>query len=146
MSKEHVDVGGVVGRPDEWIGALVSLASYVTDDDRPYRPTAVMWLETESGLVVDSELVRPEQALARAAGLFQLATREPKAGEPRVPRRLRVSDEALANALRGSVGDVELVVAPTPEMDEVEASMNEFMRRRAQGGLDDDDDDMDDED
>src|SRR5437762_3109959 len=101
-------------RPDEWIGALVTFPSYVTGEGEPYRPTAVMWLEPESGLIVDSELVRPEQALSRAAGLFHLATREPKAGAPRVPQRLRVSDEVLASALRGSLGDVELVVAPTP--------------------------------
>jgi len=107
----------------EWIGALVTFPSYVTGEGEPYRPTAVMWVDSESGAIVDTELVRPEQALARAAGLFLHATREPKSGPPRVPERLRISDDALASALRGSIGDVEVVVAPTPEIDEVVAAM-----------------------
>ncbi len=117
-------------RCGEWIGALVTFPSYVTGEGEPYKPTAVMWLEPETGCVVDSQLVRPEQALPRAAGLFHLATREPLAGKPRVPARVRVSDEALAHALRGSLGDVELVVAPTPEVDEVVASLTAHIARR----------------
>lgn len=110
-------------RCGEWIGALVTFPSYVTGEGEPYKPIAVMWLEPEADCIVDSQLVRPEEALPRAAGLFHLATRAPLAGEPRKPLRVRVADEALAHALRGSLGDVELVVAPTPEIDEVIASM-----------------------
>ena len=117
-------------RCGEWIGALVTFPSYVTGEGEPYKPTAVMWLEPATGCVVDSQLVRPEQALPRAAGLFHLATREPLAGTPRVPARVRVSDEALAHALRGSLGDVELVVAPTPEVDDVIASLTAHIARR----------------
>ncbi|HEU4614028.1 MAG TPA: hypothetical protein VFS15_18165 [Kofleriaceae bacterium] len=116
-------------RCGEWIGALVTFPSYVTGEGEPFKPTAVMWLEPETNWIVDSQLVRPEEALPRAAGLFHLATREPHAGEPRMPRRVRVSDEALAHALRGALGDVELVVAPTPEIDEVVASLTEHLAR-----------------
>src|SRR4051812_2888103 len=128
MSDRHVS--GPSRRTGEWIGALVALPSYVTGEGEPYRPTAVMWLEPDSGVVVDTELVRPEQALARAAGLFLHATREPMAGPPRVPNRLRVSDPALAAALRGSIGDVELVVAATPEVDDVVASLRAHLEER----------------
>jgi len=123
---------GRLDRCGEWIGALVTFPSWVDGNaaDEPYRPTAVMWLETETGVIVDSELVRPEQALPRAAGLFHLATREPSVGTPRLPRSVRVSDETLAMALRGRLGDVELVVAPTPEIDVVVESLIEHLRKR----------------
>jgi len=101
-----------------------------------------MWLESSSGLIVDSQLVRPEEALPRAAGLFHLATREPHVGEPRMPRRVRVSDEALAHALRGLVGDVEVVLAATPEIDEVVAALHD---RFARGSREDGEDDEGDE-
>lgn len=116
-------------RCGEWIGALVTFPSYVTGDGEPFKPTAVLWLESETGCIVDSQLVRPEEALPRAAGLFHLATREPHAGTPRLPKRVRVSDEALAYALRGSIGDIEVVIAPTPEVDEVVASMTAHLAR-----------------
>lgn len=117
-------------RCGEWIGSLVEFPGFVNDEGAPYRPTVVLWYEPETQWVVDSELVRPEHALMRAAGLFHLATREPKAGTPRIPRRVRVSDRALATALAGSIGDVEIVVAETPEVDEVVESMREHLRRR----------------
>lgn len=122
----------VVARCEEWIGALVDFPGFVEGaGEAAYRPTVVVWYEPESELIVDSELVRPEQALSRAAGLFHLATKEPKAGEPRIPRRVRVSDRALASALVPFVGDVEVVVAATPEIDHVVASMRDhFLRQR----------------
>ena len=127
----HTDsTAGRLGRCGEWIGALVTFPSFVNGEgEEPYRPTAVMWVETETGVIVDSELVRPEQALPRAAGLFHLATREPSVGAPRMPRSLRVSDETLAMALRGRLGDVELIVAPTPEIDVVVESLIDHMQK-----------------
>lgn len=117
-------------RCGEWIGALVTFPSYVTGEGAPFKPTAVMWLEPETGWIVDSQLVRPEEALPRAAGLFHLATREPQAGDPRKPARVRVSDEVLAHALRGSLGDTEVIVAPTPEVDDVVASLTAHLEQR----------------
>jgi hypothetical protein len=86
-----------------------------------------MWVDAASRYILDTTLVRPEEALARAAGLFVHATREPKEGPPCTPARLRVSDSTLAAALRGSIGDVELVVAPTPEIDDVVAAITEYL-------------------
>lgn len=117
-------------RCDDWIGALIDFPGFVgRDEAAPYRPVAVVWFEPDAQVIVDSELVKPAEALQRAAGLFHLATREPKAGKPRLPRRVRVADPALGAALNGFIGDVEVVVGPTPEIDEVVASMREYFLR-----------------
>lgn len=120
----------MVARCEEWVGSLVEFPGFVNDEGAPYRPTMVLWYEPETDCIIDSQLVRPEHGLMRAAGLFHLATREPKAGPPRRPRRVRVSDRALATALAGSLGDVEVVLSETPEIDEVIASMREHFRER----------------
>jgi hypothetical protein len=43
----------------------------------------------------------------------------PMAGPPRRPRRVRVADEQLAAEVRAAAPDIEVVVAPTPELDAV---------------------------
>ncbi|NVB80913.1 MAG: hypothetical protein HOV81_21125 [Kofleriaceae bacterium] len=127
-------------RCGEWVGAAITLPSYVTGEGAPFRPTAMMWVEVETGWVLGTELVRPDEVLARAAGLFHLATREPAMGRSRIPSRLRVADPTFAAALRGSIRDVEIVVAPTPEIDEVVASMREHFAGKRR-----DDEDRDEE-
>ncbi len=114
-------------RCGEWIGAVLSLPSYVSGDGPPYRPSAVIWFEPESGLIVGMQLVKPDEALGRAADLFHRATDSPMMGEPRTPRSLRVATSELAQALDGRVGDVDLVVAPTPEVDRMAATLFERM-------------------
>lgn len=115
---------------EEWVGGLVTLPSYITGEGEPYRPVAVMWVDAASHFIVDTELVRPDEALVRAAGLFVQATRQPKQGPPHTPRRLRVSDPTFAAALRGSIGEVDLVVAPTPELTEIVRLMSAHLTGR----------------
>lgn len=114
-------------RRGEWAGAVLSMPAYVTGDGEPYRPDLVVWVDTSSGMIVGSEMVRPGEALDRAAALFAGATRAPLVGKPRVPRRLRVAERDLYDALADRVGRVELVLAPTPEMDEVLETLREQM-------------------
>ena len=128
--REGEDAVEEVARCGEWIGALVDLPSYVTGEGQPYRPTAVLWIEVETDLIVGSELVRPDEALARAVAAFETATRAPLIGKPRVPRQLRVADEALADALGGAIrDDIEIVVGPIPEIDEAVRLMMEQLSR-----------------
>lgn len=121
------DVVRSIAPGEEWVGGLVALPSYVTGEGEPYRPIAVMWVDAASHFIVDVTLVHPREALARAAGLFVRATREPKEGPPCLPSRVRVCDSELAAALRGSIGDVEIVVGATPELDEVVTALKEHL-------------------
>ena len=120
---------GETARCGEWLGALVSLPSFVVDEGEQFRPTAVLWIETETDVIVGSELVRPEEALEHAVDSFHLATRKPLVGAPRVPRSIRVADATLAEALRGGLSDIEVVVAPTPEIDVAVQEMQEHLAR-----------------
>ena len=116
-------------RCGEWVGALVTLPTFITGEGEPYRPAAVMWIEPETGLIIDSQLVHPDEALRLAAPLFEQATRAPHVGQPRVPRRVRVATAELAQALRAHVTGVEIVVAPTPEIEPVLASLTEHLKQ-----------------
>ena len=119
----------MLDRCGEWVGAAVTMPSYVTGEGPPYRPVVMLWIEVETGWVLGTKVVHPDEALGRAAGLFHLATREPAMGSPRMPTKIRIADPTLATAVRGAVGDVELVIAPTPEIDEVVAAMHDHFTR-----------------
>src|SRR3569623_1918861 len=86
-------------QPEEWIAGIV---------EAPGSTLVVLWYEPETDLVVDIHLTG--RALADAPELFARVTEQPKAGPPRRPRRVRVPDPVLAAALRGKIGDVEVVV------------------------------------
>ena len=114
-------------RCPEWVAGIISSPSYVFDEGEPYRPAAVLWVETGSGLIVGCELVHPREALERAAGLFMESARAPLAGKPRVPERVRVAEPELCAALKGRVGGVPLVQSETPELDTVAESFISHM-------------------
>ncbi|HWM85977.1 MAG TPA: hypothetical protein VNO33_09070 [Kofleriaceae bacterium] len=120
-------------RCGEWVGGIVSFPSYVTGEGEPYRPAALLWVEVDSGLIVGTQLVRPDRALDTAAASFTEAAREPHAGAARVPERVRVATPELFEALVDRIGDVEVVLGPTPELDPVIASMRAHMRREQDG-------------
>jgi hypothetical protein len=117
---------------------VFEMPAMIAEKGVPYRPLGVMWVEVDSTFVVDIELVKPGDELTSAPQLFTRATMAPKAGPPRVPSRLRVDSPELAAALRGSIGDVEVVVAPTPELDEPIRSLTERFAGPDQAADDDD--------
>jgi hypothetical protein len=124
-------------RCSEWVAGIVSSPTYVVGDGDPYRPSAVLWVETGSGLIVGCDLLHPSEALGRAAGLFLETAREPLEGKARVPERVRVAEPELYDALQGRIGGVELVLAPTPELTPVAESFVAHM-----GLADEDDEDV----
>lgn len=125
-------------RRAEWVGARVTLPLYITEGE-PYRPEAVIWLELPSGLIIGWTLIDPEKP-ASFTDTLREAMRHPHAGTPRRPARIRVADERLAAEVRSALAvttglaeTTEIVVAPTPEIDEL-------VRLLIDGGIDDTDD------
>jgi hypothetical protein len=104
--------GGIAGR----IGGIVSLPVFVTGEGRPYRPQTIVWLEVD-GPVRAALAVRPGEALDRAAASLQAAIERPMAGIPRAPARIRVASPELAEVMHRSHPAVDVVCAPTPELD-----------------------------
>jgi hypothetical protein len=103
-------------RDREWIGGIVSLPVFVTGEGRPYRPQTIVWLEVD-GPVRAALAVRPGEALDRATASVQAAIERPMAGIPRAPARIRVASPELAEVMRRSHPAVDVVCAPTPELD-----------------------------
>ena len=88
-------------------------------DEEPFRPDLVLWLELPSGLVVGSNVARPDDAWPLAEALRK-ALQHPTRGAARRPDRLRVADPAAEVELRHAFRErFPIEVAPTPPLDDV---------------------------
>ncbi|MHC4946545.1 MAG: YecA family protein, partial [Planctomycetota bacterium] len=102
----------------EWVGGRLLAPAYITED-APYRPEIIIWLELPDDLVVGSEMVDPNgPPMSFAASLLD-AMAAPLVGRPRRPSRVRVADAGLATQVREAVPNLDVVVAPTPELDRI---------------------------
>jgi len=116
-----------VTQVNEWIAAVVESPVPAIEDGESFRPAVLVWFEPETGAVVDLQVTRP--GLAEAPSLFARATEQPKEGPPRTPRRVRVADPVLAEALRGRIGETDVVVGDISEAREALSSLAEYMSR-----------------
>lgn len=114
--------------PREWVGGRLLLPSYVMEGE-PYRPHLHAWLELPDDLVVGFEVIDPKEPVGFAQTLASTLSR-PLVGARRRPERIRVADESLATEIRTVAADIEIVVAPTPELDGLLDSM---MSQRSRG-------------
>jgi len=118
------------GREDspgcEWVGGRVLSPFYVTEDD-PFRPEMILWLEMPEELVLYGDMIDPEGPAVSLADALVKATESPMVGPPRRPARIRVADRRLAAEVEGAARGIEIVVAPTPEIDRVLRHMAESL-------------------
>lgn len=106
----------VTADPDtEWIGAMCEAAETPDGDGSPYSPIAIVWFDPAEQELVGSVLCRPTDVAEKAPASLRTAIRSPRIGA-RVPSRVRVNTQDLADAVRGQAGDIEVVVGPTPEV------------------------------
>jgi hypothetical protein len=115
----------------EWVGGQLAAPAYVTAGE-PYRVEVVLWLELPDDVVVGTEVVNPQAAVSVAQILVRTMA-QPLVGPPRRPARIRVAEAALAAELRAVVPDIEVVVAPTPELHAVLAHMAAAMPASDEG-------------
>lgn len=115
----------------EWVGGLVSLPGYVTGEGEPFRPEALFWIGAE-GAVFGTEMGKPGEMLGKASESLQRAIEQPMFGRAHVPARVRVASPELAGALRAGHPTIEIVCAPTPELDAVVAMLREKMDEGAE--------------
>ena len=111
----------------EWIGGRVLPPFFVTEGE-PYRPELIIWMDLPDGTVIGHHLQEPKAPIDFGATLAT-AMERPLVGPPRRPARVRVATSDLAESVRQVVGDdVEIVVAPTPELDAVLEAMKHAPR------------------
>ena len=106
----------------EWVGGRLTAPVYIAEP-QPFRPEIVLWLELPEDIIVGHELYDPSSPPASFSATLLRAAASPLAGPPRRPKRIRVSEAHLAAELRGAMPGIEVVVAPTPELDAVIAQM-----------------------
>jgi hypothetical protein len=111
----------------EWVGGIVSMPTYVSDGDEPYRPEILLWLNAD-GLVIGTTMGKPGEVLAGASDHLRATIEKPMIGPPQSPARIRVSSVELASALRASHPSIEITCGPTPEIDQIIEGMSEHMQ------------------
>lgn len=111
-------------RRSDWVGGIFPVPGYVTGEDKPYRPEIIVWANAE-GAILGFELAKPGAALGKASDSLRETIERPQFGRPHTPKRIRVASAELAAALCDSFPRIEITVGPTPEVDNLLASMRE---------------------
>jgi hypothetical protein len=107
----------------EWVGGRLVSPFYITEDP-PYRPEMILWLEMPEPLILAHELIDPKQAPVAFGETLRNAMSAPMVGPSRRPDVVRVADPQLAAEVRRVLPRARVVVAPTPELDEILAEMS----------------------
>ncbi|MBI5481904.1 MAG: hypothetical protein HY906_23820 [Deltaproteobacteria bacterium] len=110
----------------EWVGGVAVMPGYVTGEGEPYRPEALLWLD-DNQLVLGVTTEKPGALLSRASDSLAETMAKPMVGKADAPSSVRVATKELAEALRAGHPNLEIVIAPTPEVDAVMAVMREHM-------------------
>lgn len=105
-------------RDCEWVGGRVLSPFFVTEG-QPYRPEMILWLEMPDELILNGTMIDPKAPDVSFSEALVKAMESPMVGPPRRPGRIRVADRGLAEEIRHAPAGIEIVVAPTPEIDRV---------------------------
>lgn len=117
----------------EWLGGVIPMPAVVTGEGEPYRPETLVWLGAE-GALLGHAVARPGEMVGLVSDSLQRTIESPVFGRPHTPERVRVASPELAAALRTGHPGLEIVCAPTPELDEVAASMRAHMSENLPDG------------
>lgn len=115
----------------EWAGGRFNSPFYVTEGE-PYRPEMVVWMELPSKMVVTVNVSDPKSPVSFSDVLLE-AMSSPLPEAAQLPARIRVADAELAAEIRAAHPDLEVIVAPTPELEQLVERMMESMPGDSQG-------------
>lgn len=115
----------------EWVGGIFAMPAHVTGEGETYRPEMLFWLGAQ-GEVLGHLVGKPGELAERACESLRSTIARPQLGRPHAPDRLRVASAELAETLRAGLPELEVVCAPTPELDAVIAAMREQVEDRAE--------------
>ena len=108
----------------EWVGGVVSMPGWVGGADDRDRPEALFWL-SDDGAVLGHLLGERGTLQHMAADSLRDTIKRPLVGKAPAPARVRVASRQLAQVLRAAHAGIEIVCAPTPELDEVVESLRD---------------------
>jgi uncharacterized protein DUF6930 len=118
MTTTHDPQLATTDRP-EWVGGIAKLPMYITENGRQFRPSLILWLDADTEMILGTTILGSEDdPLGVAAANLRATAGAAADGTPELPGRVRVASPELADALRRSALDgIEVVCAPTPELD-----------------------------
>lgn len=114
----------------EWVGGLVSMPTYVGGEGPPYRPEGLLWINAE-GAVLGCKMGKPGAQLGIASDDLQATIEREMSVAGHKPTRIRVDSPELAAVLRAGHAGLEVVCAPTPELEEVLEALCESLEEEA---------------
>lgn len=114
----------------EWVGGLVLMPTYVGGEGPPFRPESLLWINAE-GAVLGCKMGKPGEQLGIASDDLRATIEREMSVAGHKPTRIRVDSPELAAVLRAGHAGIEVVCAPTPELEEVLEALCESLEREA---------------
>ena len=91
----------------------------VVSDGEPYNPEIDLWLELPFGVILTVAILKPSNPERSFTETLRHTMENPTIGPPRRPHQVRIADEEHADEIRNSFPDIDVVVAETPELEEI---------------------------
>jgi hypothetical protein len=108
----------------EWVGGIVQIPAYATDDGAPYRPEALFWLDA-TGAVCAAQVGRPGELAQLAAEILQQSIADQARAGQQLPTRVRVASSELVELLRAALPALDITCGATPELDALVEQMRD---------------------
>ena len=102
----------------EWVGGRFPTPMVVSDGE-PYNPDIDLWIELPLGVILTAAILKPSNPERSFTETLRHTMENPTIGPPRRPRRVRIADKLLAVEIRDAFPDIDVVVAETPELEEI---------------------------
>lgn len=123
--KKQFDTGSKKEKT-EWIGGVVNASGFITGEGPVYQPKMLVWMDTD-GFIVGMTMCKPDEIQQSIVSSLHTAIEQPAAGNSRPPTRLRVADKDIHRFLSDAFTQLEVILAPTPEIDEMLGTMRKEM-------------------
>jgi len=105
----------------EWIGGIIPLP-IVIEEPKMANPELIVWLNAD-GFIVGQEMHAPGEAKLAACTSLNNTIKSPMVKTPQRPTCIRVASKSLADMLKAGFPNMDIVCAPTPEVDDVAQSL-----------------------
>lgn len=102
------------------------MSGRVTEQGETYQPEVLLWMSSE-GMIVGVNAGPPGTLLAVAGDDLARTIAAPASGRPERPTHVRVASPALADALRVAHPNLRVSCAPTPEIDDALAGLDQHV-------------------
>ncbi|WP_430878753.1 hypothetical protein [Granulosicoccus sp. 3-233] len=121
------EAASATGHEREWVAGLIDAPGYITGEaGEPYRPQIFAWMN-EIGQVIRLTLTGPNEPDLDLVQELRQAIDKPATGQAGAPSHIRVNDARQAELLKASFPSIRFVCAATPELTELQSTMQEEM-------------------